>query len=187
MKKLYIILGSTRQGRQGEKVAQWVKGLTSTHTEFETELLDLRDYPMPFFDLPTSPAMGGVATDPIVIKWTAKIAEGDAFLIVTPEYNHGYPAVLKNALDHVFKEWNNKPVAIVSYGWSASGARSASQLIDVVTELKMIPIREQVNIPFGQIMNEKGELVFPDYLAKKVEGTLAEVARWMGITEQARK
>lgn len=120
--------------------------------------MDLRDYPMPFFNEPVSPAMsGGKYSNEIVNKWSEKIMDGDAFIIVTPEYNHGYPAVLKNALDSIFPEWNRKAVGFVSYG-NAGGARSVEQLRQVVIELQMVPIRSAIHIPvdvYMAVMNEK--------------------------------
>lgn len=139
--KIKVILGSTRQGRVSEAIGKWVMEQVK-----DAELLDLRDYPMPFFDEPISPSMlKEPYTNPIVVKWTAKIAEGDAFIIVTPEYNHGYPAVLKNALDYVYKEWNGKKVAFVGYG-SVGAARAIEQLRQVVIELQMVPLRNSVHI-----------------------------------------
>ena len=179
MKKLFIILGSTREGRQGEKIAKWAYGLAGGQKEFETELIDLRDWPLPFFNSPVSPSMAKEYDNEPARKWAAKIAQADGFIIVTPEYNHSFPAVLKGALEHLFKEWNRKPVAFVSYGWSAAGARAVEQLINVVIDLKMIPIREQINISIPGVMNEKGEFIFSDYLAKQLENVFGELAKRM--------
>jgi NAD(P)H-dependent FMN reductase len=155
--KIKVILGSTRQGRFGDKPAHWIteelrlKGV-------EAELLDLRDYPMPFLDEPTSPAMlGGKYSNPVVQQWAAKIREADAFIIVTAEYTHGYPAVLKNSLDVLFPEWKNKPVGFVGYG-NAGGARAIEQLRAVVIELQMLPIRNAIHIGvdvYLAVMKEK--------------------------------
>jgi NAD(P)H-dependent FMN reductase len=109
------------------------------------ELLDLRDWPLPFIDSPTPPATGQY--DPAALRWAEKIGTADGFVFVTPEYNHGYPAVLKNALDHIYHEWANKPGAIVSYGSYAAGYRAAEQLRQVLIELSIAPIRRQVGIP----------------------------------------
>jgi len=145
--KIKVIVGSTRQNRFSEKPAHWIYEEAKKKEGVEAELLDLRDYPMPFFDEPVSPATsGGKYTREEVKKWAAKIGDGDAFIIVTPEYNHGYPAVLKNALDSLFPEWNKKPVGFVGYG-SAGGARSIEQLREVAIELYMAPIRNAVHIP----------------------------------------
>lgn len=145
--KIKIIVGSTRQNRFSEKPAQWILEEAKKLEGVEVELLDLRDYPMPFFDSPMSPSMGkGQYSDEGVKKWAKKINDGDAFIIITPEYNHGYSAVLKNALDVIYPEWNRKPVGFVSYG-SALGARSVEQLRQVAVELQMAPIRNAIHIP----------------------------------------
>jgi NAD(P)H-dependent FMN reductase len=142
-----IILGSTRKNRFSEKPGQWILGEAKKHSDMNVELLDLRDYPMPFLDYDTPPLMlNGKYPNDMAMKWARKIEEGDAFIVVTPEYNHGYSAVLKNAFDMVNKEWNNKPIGFVSYG-SVGGARAVEQLRQVVIELQMAPIREMVSIP----------------------------------------
>ncbi len=145
--KIKVIIGSTRQNRFSEKPAHWIYEEVKKKKEINAELLDLRDYPMPFFDDAVSPAMsGGTYSNKVVQNWAEKINEGDAFIIVTPEYNHGYPSVLKNAFDSIFPEWNRKVVGFVSYG-NAGGARSVEQLRQVVVELQMIPIRNAIHIP----------------------------------------
>lgn len=147
-----IIIGSTRQGRFGDKPAQWIQDEISKMDGVESEVLDLRDYSMPFFNEAMGPAMiPEPYTDKVVQKWTAKIAEADGFIMISPEYNHGYAAVLKNALDYVYKEWNRKPVGFVSYG-GVSGARSVEQLRQVVVELQMAPIRSAIHFPTDKWM-----------------------------------
>lgn len=144
--KIKVIIGSTRRDRFSEKPAEWVSSEIKKRDGVEAELLDLRDYPMPFFDEAVPPAMKKEPyQNEIVKKWTGKIAEADGFIIITPEYNHGYPAVLKNALDYVYGEWNRKAVGFVSYG-SVSGARSVEQLRQVAIELQMAPIRSAVHL-----------------------------------------
>ncbi len=144
--KIKVILGSTRQDRFSDKPAGWILEKVKKLEGVEAELLDLRDYPMPFFDEPVSPSMSPGYDHPVVKKWAAKIAEADAYIIVTPEYNHGYSAVLKNALDYVYREWNCKTVGFVSYG-SVLGARAVEQLRQVAVELQMAPIRNSVHLP----------------------------------------
>lgn len=112
--KIKIIIGSTRQARFSEKPANYLFSELQKIQDVEAELLDLRDYPIPFFDGPLSPMRsGGKYENAIVRKWAHKINDGDAFIIVTPEYNHGYPAVLKNALDVLYPEWSHKAVGFV--------------------------------------------------------------------------
>lgn len=142
-----VIAGSTREGRFSDKPAAWIAGELSKREGVSAEVLDLRDFDMPFFNEAVSPS---VKTEPYaheaVARWTAKIAEGDAFVIVTPEYNHGPTAVLKNALDWVYQEWNRKPIAYVSYG-TVGGARAVEQLRLNAIEQKMVPTREAVHFP----------------------------------------
>lgn len=155
--KIKVIIGSTRQNRFSEKPARWIFEEAKKKDGVELEMLDLRDYPMPFFDDPVSPVTsGGVYTNPVVIQWAAKIKDGDAFIIVSPEYNHGYTAVLKNALDSIFPEWGKKPVGFVSYG-NASGARSVEQLREVAVELALVPIRTAIHIPGPVYMAVRSE------------------------------
>ncbi len=160
MYKIQVIIGATRQGRFGDKPAKIIFEDLKKIADVEAELLDLRDYPLPFFDEPVSPNfITEPYSNPQVAKWTKKIAEADAYIIVTPEYNHGYPAVLKNAIDYVGKEWNNKPIAFVSYGAVAGGTRAVQQLRQVVVDLQMTPIRAGVHIVnYWDHLDEKGEL-----------------------------
>ena len=158
-----LIVGSTREGRFSEKLIPWIKEQVSQNKDIDLEVLDLRDYPMSFFNSAGSPAYGGGDYDnPVVAKWSSKISKADGFIIIAPEYNHGYTAVLKNALDQLYKEWNDKSVGFVSYG-SAGGARAVEQLRQVAVELHMIPVRDAVHIlPFSVIMDvaqtEEGEV-----------------------------
>src|SRR5882672_8997976 len=129
MTAISVIIGSTRQGRFSEKPAGWILQHLNERSGVDARLLDLRDFPMPFFDQPVSPATPGRAPyeNEAVKRWTDAIAASDAFVFVTPEYNYGASAVLKNAIDWVYPEWNRKAAAFVSYG-SALGARSVQQL-----------------------------------------------------------
>jgi NAD(P)H-dependent FMN reductase len=175
--KIKVIIGSTRQNRFSEKSAHWIYEEAKKKAGVMIEILDLRDYPMPFFNEPVSPAVsGGKYSDKIVKKWSEKINDSDAFIIVTPEYNYGYPAVLKNALDSIFPEWNRKAVGFVSYG-NAGGARSVEQLRQVVIELQMVPIRSAIHIPvdvYIAVMNEKVP-VDPDLFNKPLRDWLDRV------------
>ncbi|HXS15242.1 MAG TPA: NAD(P)H-dependent oxidoreductase [Candidatus Saccharimonadales bacterium] len=149
MVKIQLILGSIRQGRFGEQPAKWIFEELKKQEGVQAEFIDLRDWPLPFFDEPVSPAYNqGKYANELAAKWAKKVGEADGYIIVTPEYNHGYPAVLKNALDYVYNEWNNKPVAFVSYGGIAGGTRSVQQLRQVAIELQMVPVRAGIHIPF---------------------------------------
>ncbi len=158
--KIHVILGSTRPGRFSEKPGKWILGELQKKEGIEAELIDLRDWPLPFFNEPKSPShSNGEYSTEVATKWAKKVGEADGFIIVTPEYNHGYPAVLKNALDYVYDQWNNKPVGFVSYGGVSGGTRSVQQLRQVAIELQMVPIRNGIHFPlFWDHLDEKGEL-----------------------------
>lgn len=150
--KLGIIIGSTRPNRFSEKPAQWIFEQAKKLDGVDVELIDLRDHPMPFFDEPQSPSMvqdGNYGND-VLNAWAKLIGSFDAYVMVSPEYNHGTSAVLKNALDVVYKEWNNKAVGFVSYG-SVGGARAVEQLRLIAIELQMAPVRQGVHIPAGVV------------------------------------
>jgi NAD(P)H-dependent FMN reductase len=152
MTDISVIVGSTRQGRFSEKPAQWIFQRLKNRGGVDARLLDLRDFPMPFFDQPMPPAMPGrpAYENEVVKKWTAEIARSDGFVFVTPEYNYGPSAVLKNALDWVYPEWNRKAAAFVSYG-SAMGARGIQQLRLTAIELQLAPVRSSVYIPVATL------------------------------------
>jgi NAD(P)H-dependent FMN reductase len=147
-----VIVGSTRQGRFSDKPAQWILRQLQKRDGIEAQLLDLRDFPMPFFDQPLTPAMPGRAPyeNQVVKRWTAAIAASDGFVFVTPEYNYGPSAVLKNAIDWVYPEWNRKAAAFVSYG-SAMGARGVQQLRENMIEVQIAPVRSSVHIPVATL------------------------------------
>src|ERR1700724_2966794 len=142
MARIGIILGSTRPNRNGEQVAKWVLDIASRRDDTEFELIDLRDYPLPHLDEAMPPSLGQYQNEHTK-QWAEKIASFDGFVIVTPEYNHSTSGVLKNAIDYLYAEWNNKAVGFVSYG-AVGGARAAEQLRLVVGELQMADVRQQV-------------------------------------------
>ena len=147
MYKLKIIVASTRPGRKGIAVAKWFFEIAKKHSEFDSTLLDLAEINLPFLDEPNHPRLQQYQHDHTK-RWSAMINEADAFVIVTPEYNHGFPAPLKNALDFLLHEWAYKPVGFVAYGGIAGGTRSMQMLKPVLTGMKMMPILEAVNLPF---------------------------------------
>lgn len=168
MTNISVIIGSIREGRFSERPAKWILGHLQKRADVEARLLDLRDFPLPFFDQPLTPAMPGRAAyqHPEVKAWTAAIARADGFIIVTPEYNYGAPAVLKNAIDWVYPEWRRKAAAFVSYG-SAMGARSVQQLRETMIELQVAPIRSSVLIPVP--------MLWAHYQGGDVEAALVEL------------
>ena len=169
MTTISVIVGSTREGRFSERPARWILQHLKKRDSVVTRLLDLRDYPMPFFDQPLAPAMPGrpAFEHEVVQKWTAAIAQSDGFVFVTPEYNYGPAAVLKNAIDWVYPEWHRKAACFVSYG-SAMGARSVQQLRETAIELQLAPIRSSVHIPVATL--------WAHYQGGDVDAGLAELA-----------
>ncbi len=152
--KLKIILGSTREGRFSEYAGAWMKDQATKHPEFDAEVLDLRNFEMPFFDQMATPSSKSEPyAHPAVAAWTAKIAEGDAFVIIAPEYNRGIPGVLKNAIDWVYPEWNKKAVGYIGYG-TAMGARSVEHLRTAAIEQQMVPVRQAVHIAAPWMLRE---------------------------------
>jgi NAD(P)H-dependent FMN reductase len=142
MTKIGIILGSTRPGRNGEAVAKWVLDVAAKRTDAEFELVDLLDYNLPHLDEAVPPSMGQYS-QPHTIEWAKKIGSLDGYIIVTPEYNHSTSGALKNAIDFLFAEWNNKAVGFVGYG-SVGGARAVEHLRLIAGELMLADVRAQV-------------------------------------------
>jgi len=187
--KLKVILSSVRDGRQGEKVANWVMDELVSYTQFESELLDLKDYKFPYYEDSLSASQLHMPYEPkLRQQWAEKIAEADAFLIITPEYNHSYPAVLKSALDVIYHEWNNKPVSFISYGGSANGSRSVEHLRLVAIELQMAAIREGIHIGLfsgEQIFSESGEMIAKSN-NRKLEKLMSSLFWWADALRTAR-
>lgn len=162
--KLAIIIGTTRQNRQTPRQAKWVYNEAAKMPDVEAEILDLRDYPMPFFDEPKSPRYNSDRhIDPVAQKWLAKLDQADAYVFVTAEYNHSIPGVLKNALDYVTWEIQRKPASVVSHG-SAGGARAAIQLKIVISESRAVPLPTYTPLTMVKMSDRIDE-----------EGTLDEV------------
>ena len=150
MKRLQVIVGSTRPERQADIVARWVNNRATAHGAFAVEILDLRDWPLPMFAEGIK-TIGDFAnptySDPLVKRWNQKIAEADAYLFITPEYNHSIPAILKNAIDSVFVSFafRNKPAVFVGYsGGQIGGARAVEHLAHIAIEAELVPLRNTV-------------------------------------------
>ena len=182
---IQIVLGSTREGRVGEKVASWFAGIAAERTDIRVELVDLRDYPLPFFDSPMSPKRG-LSDDPRIQAWADKISQADGFVVVTPEYNYGYPAVLKNALDHLYYQWNDKAVSFVGYGGVSGGMRAVLQLRQVVVELGMVQTHTQVTIPMApRILNDDAATLDKQFDVTAA-AVLDEIADWATLLRTKR-
>ena len=177
--RIGIILGSTRVGRFADKPAEWILGLARKFEAATFEVLDLRDYPMPFFDQPKSP-LREPSKNEVAQRWARKLGELDGFIFVTAEYNHGIPAVLKNALDHVYAELNRKPATFIGYG-NAGGARAIEQLRLTLVEQQVAPLRGAVHLSreqfVGMLLEGKTFADFP-LLAQAGEAMLGELIWW---------
>jgi NAD(P)H-dependent FMN reductase len=176
MLKTAIILGSTRPGRVGEAVAKWVYEIAKKRGDAEYEFIDVKDANLPLLDEEVSPSQGQYE-QPHTKAWASRIDMFDAFVFVTAEYNHGIPGALKNAIDFLYKEWNNKAAGFVSYG-SAGGARAVEQLRLVMAELQIADVRAQVMLSlFTDFENFK---VFKpaDFQENAVNAMLDQLIAW---------
>ena len=183
--KIKVIVGSTRANRFSEKPASWIFDLAKKRSDLDVELLDLSDYPLPFFEEALPPGLAKDQYDnPIVVKWRDKIREADGFIICSPEYNHGYPAVLKNALDYTYFSWARKAVAFVSWG-GAGGARGVEQLRLVAIELDMVPTRWAVHIPNPWFIKDVSG-IDTDQNRASAAALLDHLTWWTGALKAAR-
>lgn len=184
--KIGIIVGSTREARFADHPATWIRDLAAERGDMDVEIVDLRDYPMPFFDEVGSSAYAP-STDETAQRWQKKVAEFDGYIVVTGEYNRGPSAVLKNALDYAYNEWNKKPVAFVGYG-GAGGARAIEQLRLNAIELQMAPIRTAVHImwPVYAEVNEGKKLKDFDFLNQGGNDMLEQLAWWTRALKASR-
>jgi NAD(P)H-dependent FMN reductase len=185
--KIGIIISTTREGRFGDKPARWIYELAAKRGDFDVELIDLRDFPMPFFAEAVSPAYAP-PSDEVARRWAAKVNSLDGFIFVTAEYNRGVPAVLKNALDYAYREFNRKPAAYVGYG-GVGAARAVEHLRLINVELQMAPVRSGVHIAGGDFMGLwRGGRTFEEmpHLAQSAETMLNELAWWAKALKVAR-
>jgi NAD(P)H-dependent FMN reductase len=176
MLKIGIILGSTRPGRAGEAVAQWVYERAATRTDAEYELVDIKTFDLPLLDEPVPPSMGKYSKDHTK-RWAAKIASFDAFVFVTPEYNHSTSGALKNAIDFLYAEWNNKAMGVVSYG-VAGGVRAAEHLRLIAGELQLADVRTNVALSFLTDFENFSEFTPRPHQVQVLATLLGEVVAW---------
>jgi NAD(P)H-dependent FMN reductase len=190
MLKVGLIVGSTRPNRFADKPAQWIVEGASMRSDLRLTVLDLRDYRLPFFNEPASPmSTGGIYTKPEAEAWRKRIGEFDAFVATVAEYNHGPTAVLKNAFDSAFLEWQRKPITFVGYG-GVGAARAIETLRGVVIELQMAPIRQEVNIamePYLGIVQGGRSLNDYDYLVQSREMMFDLLVWWGEALKSARR
>jgi NAD(P)H-dependent FMN reductase len=177
MQRLGIVVASTRPGRRGRGIADAVHARAVEHGAFDVEILDLGEIDLPFLDEPHE-ATEGIYVHEHTREWSRRVEALDAFVFVMPEYNHGYNAPLKNALDFLYREWNHKPVGFVSYGGGAGGARAVQMIKQVVVALEMVPIAPYVLMPrVPGLVDDHGRLLDPDAISEATDAVLDELAR----------
>jgi NAD(P)H-dependent FMN reductase len=170
MPLLQVIVASTRPGRVGRTVGEWFAAEAGRHGNFDVELVDLAEVGLPFFDEPKHPRLGQYEHDH-TRRWSETISRGDAFAFVMPEYNFGFNAVLKNAIDFLWNEWNDKPVALVGYGGVSGGLRAIQMIKPVLTAVRLQHVAE-VPVPFVHDRVEDGELEVNDPMRQGADGAL---------------
>lgn len=186
MINLQIIFGSTRDARQGGVVAQWVLERAQVLKGVAVEFIDLKEWNFPMFNEAHMPRLQKYSSE-LIKRWSTTIASADAYVVITPEYNHGYPAVLKNAIDHLYKEWNRKPIAFVGYSSGVlGGVRAIEQLRPVAADLEMADIRESVTVGSVGSAFEEGRPVDDEY-NKRLDILFEQLLWWAQALKHARE
>ena len=182
---LTVIVGSIRPGRAGQPIAEWFIDRARSHGGFDVDVADLAEIRLPLMEEPNHPKLRQY-TLRHTHDWSARIDRADAIVFVTPEYNYGYPATIKNAIDYLHQEWQHKPAGFVSYGGVAAGTRAVQQLKQVITTLKMLPVFESVNIPFHTQFIRDGRFQANDVLEQAGTAMLDELLRVGGALRPLR-
>lgn len=179
MRQLGVVIASTREGRVGLPIAEWFAETARAEGSFEVTLVDLKAVDLPLLSEPHHPRLKRYA-QANTLSWSTIVARLDAFVFVTPEYNHGAPPALVNALDHLYLEWNYKAAGFVSYGGVSAGTRSVFMTKSILNTLKIVPIPETVSIPFFSTLMDPqtGAFKGSDVYVKAAQVMLAELARW---------
>ncbi|TRC92554.1 NAD(P)H-dependent oxidoreductase [Mesorhizobium sp. WSM4303] len=186
--KIAIVVGSTRAARFADVPAQWITKIAKSHADIDVEIVDLRDWPLPFFDEVASSAWAPSQNE-IAQRWQKKVAEFDGFIFTAAEYNHGPTAVLKNAIDYAANEWNKKPAGFVGYG-SVGGSRAVEHLRLAAVELQMAPVKSAVHIAWGDFLAvRQGEKKLEDieHLNQAGAALVNDVAWWARVLKAARQ
>ncbi len=183
--KVAIVVGSTRPGREGEAVARWVHGIAVGRGDATFEVLDVADYALPHLDEPVPPLAGRYSRSHTQ-EWAAKVGSFDAYVFVTPEYNHSVPGALKNAIDFLFAQWNDKSAGFVSYGVDG-GIRAVEHLRLVMGELKVASVRHHVALTFADDFRDYTEFVPSAGQGENVTAMLDEVLAWGGALKALRE
>jgi NAD(P)H-dependent FMN reductase len=176
MTKIQIIIGSTRPNRVAPQIAQWALAQAQKRSDAEFELVDIADFDLPLYNEPLPPKMGNYQFD-YTKKWAERVAEADGYVFVTSEYNHSIPASLKNALDYVYAEWNNKSAGIISYG-SASGVRAAEHLRQIAAELQLADVSHNTLISMHTDFENWSTFKPSEALEKSVSGLFDQTVAW---------
>ncbi|HZW28583.1 MAG TPA: NAD(P)H-dependent oxidoreductase [Trueperaceae bacterium] len=175
---LYVVVGSVRPGRVGLPIGRWFADQARRHGAFEVRLVDLAEVDLPIYDEPRHPRLGQYEHEHTK-RWSALVDQADAFVFVTPEYNHSYGAALKNALDYLNREWRDKPAGVLSYGGVSAGTRALVALRPVLAVLGMPTVPTAVNVPFAsRSLDEDGRFVPAEATVKGAQAMLDELARW---------
>ena len=187
MYELKIIVASTRPGRKGIAVANWFFEEVKKYRDFDAEMLDLDEIDLPFLDEPKHPKLQQY-TKEHTKNWSKKIDSADAFIMVIPEYNYSAPPTLMNAIDFLYKEWNYKPAAFVSYGGLSGGMRAAQMCKQIMTTVKLVPVTEAVVIPFFEKkIDEQGNFKADEIITKSVETMMTELLKWTKALQPMRQ
>ena len=177
MPRLNVIVASTRPGRVGRSIGDWFVSTAARHDAFDdVRLVDLAEVALPFHDEPHHPSEGRYVHRH-TREWSATTAAADAFVFVMPEYNYGFSAPLKNAIDFLYHEWRYKPVGFVSYGMTSGGLRAVQMIKQVVTTLQMMPVNDSVPIFLRQALDDQGELLPDPARDAAADLMLDEIAR----------
>lgn len=185
--KLHTIIASTRPGRVGPTVARWFHDLAMQHGQFDAELVDLATFNLPVYDEPRHPVLQEYAHEHTKV-WARSVAAADAYVFVTPEYNYGPTPALLNALNYVYKEWNCKPAAFVSYGGISGGLRAVQQTKQTLTTLKVVPLVDAVVFPMvGQQIGADGALTASAIQTQSANALLDELHRWANALRPLRQ
>lgn len=185
--KIAIVVGSTRAARFADVPTQWIAKIAKSHADIDVEVVDLRDFPLPFFDEVASSAWAPSQNE-VAQRWQKKVAGFDGFIFTAAEYNHGPTAVLKNAIDYAANEWNKKPAGFVGYG-SVGGARAVEQLRLHAVELQMAPVKSAVHIAWADFLAVKqGEKKLDEleHLNQAATALVNDVAWWAKVLKAAR-
>jgi len=186
MSQLTVLVASTRPGGVGRQIGEWFTARAEARGGFDrVRLVDLAELALPWYDEPL-PAIEGGYLHPHTRRWSAIVEESDAFAFVMPEYNRGFSAPLKNAIDYLYREWQDKPVGLVSYGMMSGGLRAAEMIKPVLVAVKMLPIPEPVAIFLRQSLDEDGNLIATPGLAASADELVDELRRVTGAVASAR-